>query len=72
MRRTGVWEDMPEVDFVGKVCGLPVSDCSTDRRAPKLNPRPLAHVNRFPGHEEGRWGRHIDPLGGAAQQAQRD
>lgn len=57
-----LWEEMPEADFVGRVCALPpVSRCSADKGAPKLNPRPLACFNRFPWQEEGRWGKAHRP-----------
>lgn len=39
---------MLEVDFVGRVCGLPIDTCSTDKGPPKLSPRPVACFNRFP------------------------
>jgi hypothetical protein len=55
-----------------RVCGLLVIACSTNKGAPKLNPRPLACFNRFPGMRKDDGGRLIDPLGGAAQQVLRD
>lgn len=33
----------------------------TRQGAPKPNPRPLACFNKFPGHEEGRWGKAHKP-----------
>lgn len=48
-----------------RVCALPVSRCSADKGAPKLNTRPLACFNRFPWQEEGRWGKaHRSPKRG--------
>lgn len=67
MGRTGVWGEMLEVDFVGRVCGLLSIACSTIKGAPKPNPRPLACFNTR--KDDG--GRLIDPLGGDAQQVLR-
>lgn len=56
MGTTGVWEEMPEADFGGRVCALPPG-----QQMPADKGAPLACFNRFPWQEEGRWGKAHRP-----------